>query len=79
MRTPFGMLVRMTEITVLAQMRTKVAASPMAKAVLSELLVASVGHKPSNSTKIGFERTTPLVSSWNCTMFSTSLYPAGVF
>src|SRR5580698_9319989 len=54
MRTCLGTSFRIIEIRQLEPVSTKVVASPMAIALRTLLVMASVGHMPSTCTKTGF-------------------------
>ena len=50
----------MSEIAVLEQMSTNIVARPIASPLSAEVVVASVGHIPRRSTKVGFSVAIPL-------------------
>ena len=52
----------MSEIAVLEQMSTNIVASPIASPLSAEVVVASVGHIPRRSTKVGVLRRDPVAN-----------------
>ena len=54
MRTCLGTSLRISEIMPLEPVSTKVVAKPMATALRTLFVMASVGHMPSTCTKTGF-------------------------
>ncbi len=63
MRTCRGIKSRSADTSALDSTSTKVVASPMASALIPELLTASTGHMPSTCTNTGFSRHSPLMKS----------------
>src|SRR3990172_6137029 len=62
MRTSFGTQRRIIAMIMLDMISTKVVASPMARALVTELVTASTGQSPSNMTNVGFSRSIPRVN-----------------
>src|SRR6056300_1281234 len=70
MRTSFGIKLRSVETRVFDNTITKVVASPIASALIAELVTASTGHIPSTCTNTGFSRHRPLMNSSVDVIFS---------
>ena len=61
MRTMSGVIFLMQEITKLVQISTAIVAKPMDKPLMALVVVANVGHIPSNNTKVGFSLMSPFI------------------
>ena len=59
-RTWSGMRFFSAEITVLVHTKTAAVASPILIPLIADVVVASVGHIPNISTKVGFSLINPL-------------------
>ncbi len=62
-RTCFGIRLRNVDTRKLDPTSTKNVAMPIARALMAELVTASIGHIPSTWTNTGLSRQMPLISS----------------
>ena len=72
MRTLSGMKFLMSEMTMFDKISTAIVATPMPNPLAALVVVPSVGHMPSTSTKVGFSLTIPLRIS--CSLFIVSSF-----
>jgi hypothetical protein len=61
MRTLSGISPAISDMATLDSISTNVVASPIPIPLMAEVVVASVGHIPKTSTKMGFSLMTPLL------------------
>ena len=65
-RTMSGVRFFINEMTRFEQISTNIVASPIDNPFMALVVVASVGHMPSMSTKVGFSFTMPLIIIFRC-------------
>ncbi len=73
MRTLSGMKFLISEITRFDIINTAIVATPIPQPFMAEVVVPSVGHMPSISTKVGFSRTIPF--NIICNLFIFTSFP----
>ena len=73
-RTMSGIRFLMAEMATLEHTSTNIVASPMPMPLMADEVVPSVGHMPNKSTKVGFSRTIPFISTFMLFIINPPLY-----
>ena len=64
MRTMSGIRFLMADMTTLEHTNTNIVANPMPMPLRADEVVPSVGHMPSNNTKVGFSLIIPFTNTF---------------